>query len=349
MAIQVTAELQRMLEEAARREASDLHLVPGEPPVYRIQGRLVRAEQGPLSEEDVRHIIDAAIGAEQAGRIGPEREVAITTCGIEGLVEGRMCVTRHMERLTAAVRLLPGRLPDATKARVPQALLDLVDSRPHGLVLVTGLTGSGKNTVALLLLDHINGRRAAHIVTIEDPVAMHLPPKQALIRQQSVGTDTPSFHGALRAVLRLDPDVIYVSEIRDLVTLQACVTAAQTGHLVISVIHGPSPEAALRLMLDAQPEEMRPIFRRSLAGALGAVVMTHLLPEASGPGRVAAYGVLLPDEAMRQAIAEGRDLAKRPTLSPEGQTIAQDIERLVVEGRVTREAAREAMEKIWQG
>ncbi len=344
----MTAELQRMLEEAARRQASDLHLVPGEPPVYRIGNRLVRDEQDPLTEEDIRRIAEAAVGADEAARIGSQREVVITTCGIEGVLEGRMCVTRNLERLTVVVRLLPSRLPDASLARVPQALLDLTDS-PNGFILLTGLTGSGKNTVALMLLDYINARRPVHIVTIEDPVAMHLVPKQALIRQQSVGTDTPSFAGALRAVLRLDPDVIYVSETRDLMTLQACVMATQTGHLVISVIHGPSPEAVVRMMLDAQPEDMRPMFRQSLAGALRAVVMTHLLPEASGKGRVAAYGLLLPDQAMRQAIAEGWDLAKRQQLPQGSQTIAQDIERLAAEGRVTREAAREALEKIWQG
>lgn len=345
MAAQITPELQRMLQQAAERYASDLHLLPGEPPIFRVGSELQRAEQDPLTEEDVRAIVHAAIGQEQADRIGQEREVAITTCSIEGVVEGRMAITRHMEKLSAVIRLLPSQVPDPARARVPQALLDLTAS-PNGLILLTGVTGSGKNTVALTLLDYINTREATHIVTIEDPVGIRLVPKKALIRQQSVGTDTPSFHGALRAVLALDPDVIYVSEIRDIVTLQACITAAQTGHLVFSVMHGPTPEAAIQRIIDAQPEDVRSIFRRSLAEVLRGVAISYLLPEASGQGRVAAYGLLIPDDAMRQAIAEGWDFMKRSSLPPGSQTLVQDIENLQAEGRVTEQAAREAMEKI---
>jgi twitching motility protein PilT len=344
----VAPELQQMLEEAAKRGASDLHLVPGEPPVYRVREKLVRGERDPLSEEEILQIVHAAIGAEQASRIGAELEVVVATCSLAGVVEGRMCITRHLDKLTVEVRLLPSGVPDPVAGRVPKALLDATDS-PRGLILVTGLTGSGKNTVALMLLEHINANRAVHIVTIEDPVAVHMAPKQALIRQQSVGTDTPSFHGALRAVLRLDPDVIYVSDIRDVVTLQACVMAVQTGHLVIGVVHGPSPEGLIRLMIDLQPEEMRSMFRRSLAETLRAVAMSCLLPAASGHGRLAAYAVLVPDEALRQAITEGRDITTISPLPPGSQTLAEDIQQLVAEGKVAEQAAREALERVKQG
>lgn len=345
MVIELTHELQRMLTEAARRDASDLHLLPGEPPIYRVRGQLQREETDPLSEQDVERIVHAAIGQQQADRIGPELGVLIATCSLEGVVEGRMTITRHMDRLSAVIRLLPSQVPDPAAARLPQPLLDATDC-PSGLILLTGLTGSGKNTVALMLLEHINARRAAHIVTIEDPVAVRLVPKQSLIRQQSIGTDTPSFMTGLQAVLRLDPDVIYVSETRDVMTIQACITAAQTGHLVITVVHGPAPEAVIQLMIDAIPEELRPVFRRSLASTLRAVAMSYLLPVATAKGRLPAYGLLIPDDAMRQAIAEGWDFMKRPSLPPGSQTLAQDIERLRVEGRVSDQAAREALEKI---
>jgi twitching motility protein PilT len=148
-------------------------------------------------------------------------------------------------------------------------------------------------------------------------------------------------------VLRLNPDVIYVSDIRDVVTLQACVMAVQTGHLVIAVVHGPSPQGLIQLMIDLQPGEMRSMFCRSPAGALRAVAMSCLLPAASGQGRLAAYAVLVADEAMRQAIAEGRDIAGM--LPPGSQTLAEDVERLVADGKVTEQAAREALEKVRQG
>ena len=248
----------------------------------------MRDEGDPLSEEEVLRIVHAAIGREQASRIGTELEVVIATCSLPGVVEGRMCITRHLDKLTVEVRLLPSGVPDPVAGRVPKALLEATES-PRGLILVTGLTGSGKNTVALMLLEHINANRAVHIVTIEDPVAVHMAPKQALIRQQSVGTDTPSFHGALRAVLRLDPDVIYVSDIRDVVTLQACVMAVQTGHLVIAVVHGPSPQGLIQLMIDLQPEEMRADVP-AVAGR-DAASGGDELPAAGGVGAGASGGV----------------------------------------------------------
>lgn len=346
MAIQLTPELQDLLMQAAQRKASDLHLIVGEPPVFRVGGTLVRTEQNPLTDEDLEGIVHAAVGDQQAARIGPEFGEIITTCSLDGLVEGRMCITRSLEHFTATIRLLPSQLPSPASTRIPEALLEATNC-PHGLILITGLTGSGKNTVALVLLEYINAHRPAQIITIEDPVAVHLTPKQGVIRQQSVGTDTPSFHAALRTILRLDPDVIYVSEVRDLMTLQACITVAQVGHLVVAVMHSSSPQDAIRRMIEAQPEEMRPVFRRSLAETLRAVAMSYLLPEAKGSGRVAAIGLLLPDQALRQAIIAGQEIMNWP-LPPGSQALADDIERLHTEGRVTDQAVKEVLERIGQ-
>ncbi len=336
-------ELERLLQKGAELGASDLFLIPGEPPAYRVRGELERAEGAPLSGDDLERIVVAAIGKERAAKIGVETGDVVTTCGVEGVVEGRMCVGKSMGLFTAVVRLLPSELPDPEKARVPRALLDAT-AAPSGLIICAGLTGSGKHTVALMLLDYMNAHRGVHVITIENPVVMRLEPKKALIQQQSVGIDTPSSEDALRMALLKDPDVIFLGEIRNLVELQACVTAAELGHLVVTTIHAASPERAIERMVDVQPEETRAIFRRQLAAILRAACASTLIPEASGKGRVAAYGVLVPDDEMRQAIREGKDLFERRSPLPAGcRTLAEDVEALRKEGRVTAEAAREAV------
>ncbi len=180
MADKQTKQLERLLTEAARRCASDLHLIPGEPPVYRVGGELQRAEEAPLSAEDVESIIREAFGLGPTDAIqGPKSVIAM--CGVPGMVEGRICVAKAMGDLTATIRLMPTKLPDPATARVPQPLLDAALS-PNGLVIVSGEAGSGKTTVAYMLLEHINTHKPAHIFTITDSPGMRLAPKRAIIR-----------------------------------------------------------------------------------------------------------------------------------------------------------------------
>ncbi len=344
MAIELTTEFEQMLTEAAHRKASDLHLVAGEPPVFRVQGEIVRSEQDPLSAADLRKIVHAAIGQQQADRLGKELGDVITTCSIEGLAEGRMCITRAMDAFSIVVCMMAPALPDPQETRIPQALLDAALSS-HGLILLTGLTGSGKNTAALLLVDYINSKQAASISTVEDPVVVRLVPKKSIIRQQSVDTDTPGFAAGLRAILRQDPDVVYVSEIRDVTVLQACMTMAQLGHLVFSVVHGSSPEAVIQKLIDVQPDDMRGTFRRSLAETLIAVAISALLPAATGKGRLGTYGLLMVGDEIRRAIREGRSLLDVPG-GPGSQALADDIKHLQADGHVTAEAAQRLLERI---
>lgn len=338
--------LERLLQKAAELDASDLHLVAGEPPIYRVKGSLQRAEQDPLSADEIQHIVEAEIGSEQAARIGRELGHAIAMCQVPGVVQGRMCVTRAAGALTATTRILPARLPDPARARIPQALLDAACS-PNGLIVVAGETGSGKTTVAMMLLDHINASSPVRILTIEDPVGVRLEPKRAVITQQNTDSDTPSYASALRAALRQDPDVLFVGETRDLGTLEACITLVDTGHLVITQIHAASPEDVIQRMIDVHPEETRPIFRRRLASGLRAVSVQKLLPRAGKPGVTAAYGLLIVDKEMRRAIADGRDIKDRTAPLPEGcQTLADDIRRLQAEGLITEQTADDALSLI---
>jgi len=333
------AGLVHLLKEAAERGASDLYLIPGEPPVFRGASGLERQEREPLTAGEVEQLVFSVVDKEGAAKIGTETGGVIAHCGVEGVTEGRMCLARANGQYTAVIRLLASRLPDPQVLRIPKALLAAAES-PHGLIILTGSPGCGKTTTALALLDYVNERSARHIVTLEDPVCVRLEPKRAVIQQREVGLDTPTYIAGLKTVMRQDPDVIFVGEIRDLPTLDACITAARTGHLAMTQLNVVSPEAAIEKMIEVQPEEMAKSFRKDLAAVLRAVAVQRLLPAADGSGRLAAYGVIVPDDEMRRAVAEGRDIFDRTAPLPKGcLTLAEDIERLRSEGKVTDETA----------
>ncbi len=346
MAIEQTPELDRMLEETVDRRASDLILIPGEPMTFRVNGVLRRKEADPLTAEQVKRVAVAAVGDDELKKVRTSTGGVTTSCGLPGVVDGRMTIASAMGDITIVIRILPGTVLSAKDAGLPEALLKAAEA-PHGLIVIGGPTGSGKSTAAISLLDHLNAKRPVHIVTIEDPILARLTPKQALIQQREVGTDMPNSLAGLRHALRQDIDVLYLSELRSLDELQAVVTASDIGHLVITVVHGRSPEDIIQRMVDVMSPETRAAFAKRLAGALRAVTCQYLLPRAGGKGRVAAYGVLVPDEETRQAIVEGRNLRERTAPPPAGcRTLAEDIGRLSNEGVVSEEAAAAAAAAI---
>jgi len=343
MAIHQTPELDRCLQEAADRGASDVFLLAGEPPCFRVKGSIERREGAPLSADDVREIARAAIGDERLGEIGAETGVQTTSCGIEGVVSGRLTVARSCGDYTLTVAILPGSVPDVTALGVPEALLQAALS-PTGFVIFAGLTGSGKTTAAYSVLDHINAQRPCHICTVEDPIATHLASKKALVQQREVGIDVPDCVSGVVTAMRQDLDVLFVSEMKRVEELQACLRAAITGHMVFSHVHAGTPEEAILRMIDVQPSETEASFCRLLSQALRAVSAQRLLPKASGKGRVAAYSVLIPDAEMRQAIADGHNVLDRSTPLPDGcQTMSEAIEQLRTDGTISDETAQDAL------
>ena len=342
MAIVQTAELERFLQMAFDKGASDLLLIANEPPCFRVNGVIQREDTPPLSSSDIRKIAMAALGEDQIRQIGSDVGRLITSCSLPGVVDGRMCIARSRGDYSIVVRLLPTILPDAHNLGVPQAMQEAALSH-HGLVICAGPAGSGKTTVLFSLIDHINNNQAGHICTVEDPITYYLEPKKCLVQQREVGVDVPDVVSGIAAAMQQDLDVLLIGEIKSVEALQACITAAQTGHLVMTQIHARSPESAIQRLVDVQPEADVAVFRRYLAEVIRGVSAQVLVPKADGKGRVGAFGVLVPDDEMRQAIAEGREIFDRKKPLPPGcRTLPEDIERLREEGVITRETAEKA-------
>jgi len=345
MAVNQTAELESFLQEAHERRASDLYLVPGEPVAYRVGREIVRAEDDPLTAEAVAAIAAAAVGAERLAEIGRTTERIVTSCSVAGVVDGRMCIARSLGAPTIVVRILPTDIPSLESIGMPAAAVAALDA-PNGLIVASGVAGSGKTTVLLSMVDHINATRDGHICTIEDPLSMRLVPKRCIIQQREVGVDIPDVLGGFRAALLQDPDVIVVGETKRVEELDACITATEIGHLVFLSMYGQTPQDTIGRMIDVQPPDSRDVFQKALARALRMVVTTVLLTPAGGKRKVAAWGVLIPDAEMRAAIAAGTSVPDRAALPPGCQLLEEDVRRLAADGTVTEEEARRALTAI---
>lgn len=329
--------LDALIEETAEREVRELFLVPGEPPTVRGPGGIERLAGEPWTAEQTRALAEALAGAELAA-IGPQVGELTRWHTVPGVGAARCTLARSAGQLTVAVMRVPETIPSTARVGLPDAVVEAALGGP-GLVVFSGLSGSGKSTSALALLEHVNAHRPWHICTVEDPIAVRFEPKQALIQQRQVGLDAPTVIAGLRAGMRQDPDVLYVSEIKSVAELQACVTAAAAGHLVVVVLIAASARDAVAKMLDSFPADVAGPARRALAANLRAVVCQRLVPK-PGPGRVAACEALLPDEVTRDAIAEGAADFPWPAAGP---TMDDALDGLLAAGTIdgpTRERAR---------
>lgn len=338
--------MERSIGEALARQASDLFLIPGEPPLIRVSGAIERVEAPVVSREETAQIAEAALGPERLATLGPEVGEISTRNGLPEEANARMTVARSQGDVTLAVTFLHREIYTPEELAIPKALLQAV-SMPSGLVVITGPTGSGMQTVAFSLIEYLNTRCACHICTAEDPVQVRFTPKKAMIQQREVGVDVPDGLAGIRAALRQDVDAIFINELRTVEELQACFTAAETGHIVIAVLHiAVTPDEAIHRLIDVFPEDIRPASRRSLARVLRCVSAQRLIP-ALKKLRVAAYGILVPDGEMRNAIAEGRDWHQRVAPIPKECTVlADDIRRLEREGIIAADAAKKALESL---
>jgi twitching motility protein PilT len=336
-----TASLDQLLDFAGKRNASDILLVAGVAPVLRVNGGLVLGSGAPLEPENIRSMVLPLLAASQLEELQKRKSVDLGFVR-EGL--GRFRINLHHQRgtLAASIRLLPSRIPSLESLHLPQSLGKLVERR-QGLVLITGPTGCGKTSTLAALIDIVNSRRAAHIVTIEDPVEYQHANRTAIIEQIEIGRDTPDFAGTLRSIVRQTPDVIQIGEMRDPETMATALTAAETGHLVLSTLHTNDTIQAVSRILDSFPAANQPQIRQQLSLALLAVVAQQLVPGADGQTRWPAAEIMIATDAVRALIRKGDDHQLRSQISvgrAEGMmTMEQSLAELVRGGRITRETA----------
>jgi len=338
---QSTASLEQLLHAAAARGASDVLLIAGAPVMLRVTGNLTPGAGAVLEADDVRSLVLPLLEPAQLDELQKRKSVDLSFVR-ENL--GRFRVNIHHQRgtLAASIRLLPSRIPSLESLHLPLSLAKLAERR-QGLVLVTGPTGCGKSSTLAALIDIVNTKRAAHVVTIEDPVEYQHANRSAIIEQIEVGRDTPDFAVTLRSIMRQTPDVILVGEMRDSETIATALTAAETGHLVFSTLHTNDAIQAMSRILDSFPAGNQPQIRQQLSLALAAVVAQQLVPGVDGVNRWPAVEIMIATDAVRALIRKGDDHQLRSQISvgrADGMTtMEQSLADLVKAGRITRETA----------
>jgi len=298
-------ELTELLLKLLENNASDLHITTGLPPVMRINGNLVPLKDYPkLTPNDTKEMIYSILTQNQREKL--ERNLEFDcSYGIAGKARFRVNVYFQRDSMAAAFRVIPVDIKSLDALGIPNSLVDLT-LKARGFVVVTGPTGSGKTTTLATLLDMINESRMDHIITVEDPIEFLHRHKKCMVNQREVNSDTKSFVNALKYVLRQDPDVILIGEMRDLETIQAALTAAETGHLVFATLHTQDAPQTIDRIIDVFPPHQQQQVRIQLAGTLQGIVAQQLLPTRDGEGRVVAVEVLIPTPGVRNMIREAK-------------------------------------------
>jgi twitching motility protein PilT len=340
--------LEALLIAMAQKGASDLILLAGTSPIFRIGGRLQPAESAPLEASTIQGILGAFVTSKMRERIEAAgcADFSIRLSGPqEGGAAWRFRVNVHRQRgtMAASIRALPLEIPSLNQLNLPAALAELVKPT-RGLVLVCGPTGSGKSTTLAAMVGEINRTQGRHIITIEDPLEYEHRNGKSIIEHVEVGRDTPSFAAALRAALRQDPDVILVGEMRDLETVATALTAAETGHLILSTLHTSDATQAIHRIIDVFPPAQQTQIRQQLALSLNAIVCQQLIPRSTGGGRAVAVEVLLANTPVRNHIRNDKlqNLATEITLGRrQGMISLEDsLARLIQQGLISLDEAR---------
>jgi twitching motility protein PilT len=331
-----------VLLEVVDRRASDLHLTAGAPPMVRTRGRLTPLEGYPaLTPTDTREIVYSILSNSQRQKFENNWQIDFAY-QIPGKARFRVNAYFQRSAVGAAFRLIPFEVVPLETLGLPAAVAAFA-TKPRGLVLVTGPTGSGKSTTLASLVDVINQSREEHIMTIEDPIEFLHQHKKCIVNQRELGSDATSFSEALKAALRQDPDVILVGEMRDLETISTAITAAETGHLVFATLHTQDTPQTIDRIIDVFPSGQQGQIRAQLAVALQGIMTQTLLPTADGAGRCVAAEVLLPTAAVRNLIREGKSYQIYSVLQTGGahgmQTMDASLAGLVRAGKITKQLA----------
>ncbi|CAM3478612.1 type IV pilus twitching motility protein PilT [Paenibacillus lupini] len=288
------------LQEAYERRASDLHLSVGNVPAFRINGELRKIGDTPIAAQAAESMAISLMTSEQAEKLRLAGEVDFSIA-LPGCCRFRINVYKQRGFISLAARIVPSQIPTFEQLQLPASLVSLADKH-QGLILVTGPTGSGKTSTLAALIDHINRTQAKHIVTLEDPIEFLHTSQNSIIDQREVGQDTRSFSNGLRAALRQDPDVILVGEMRDLETISAAITAAETGHLVLATLHTSDAPQTIDRIIDAFPTDQQGQIRTQLASVLVTIVAQRLIPRMAADGRACATEILMNTSAVANLI-----------------------------------------------
>lgn len=335
--------IEEILNRAAQAGASDIHLTAGISPRMRVNGELVPLSGDRLEEADIIQTAHEMMKEEQRQIFEKCGELDMAF-SLRGKGRYRVNIFRQQETTAMALRPVAAQVPAPETLGIPASIIDLYQ-RKRGLVLVTGPTGSGKSTTLAAMIDKVNSCRAAHVITLEDPIEYLHTHKMSIVHQREIGQDTRSYADALRAALREDPDVILVGEMRDYETISVAVTAAETGHLVLSTLHTIGAASTVDRVIDVFPPHQQQQIRVQLANVLEAVISQQLIPGADGRGRIAAFEVLHANPAIRNLIREGKT-HQIPSMMQTGRkfgmiTMDEAITQLAREGRITRQMAIE--------
>ena len=335
-------QLNKLLHTAAKCKCSDIHLVVGRPPVLRIHGKLRALNAAALTPEDT-HALMKSIAPEAAQeRLNESGSADFSFEYEEGAVRFRVAIFRERGQVGIVLRAIPSDILSFEFLGLPSQIKQVL-LNPRGMVLVTGPTGSGKSTTLTTMIHHLNETRDLHIITVEDPIEYYHEHKRSLVTQREVGVDVPDFAAAIRGALRQDPDVIFVGEMRDLETIQAALTAAETGHLVMATLHTNSAHGTVSRIIDAFPSGQQQQIRTQVASTLLCVISQQLVPRRDESGVVPAFEILVVTSAVRNMIREKKEFNIDSVIQmgrDRGMILLDDsLQRLCAQGVISREEA----------
>jgi twitching motility protein PilT len=336
------ANLHQLLKAMIEKGASDLHITTSSPPQLRVDGKLHPLKMPPLSAPETKQLCYSVLTDAQKHRFEENNELDLSF-GVRGLSRFRANVFMQRGAVAGAFRAIPYQIMSFDDLGLPRVVLEL-SKKPRGLILVTGPTGSGKSTTLASMIDRINSERNEHIVTIEDPIEYLHPHKGCVVNQREVGADTKSFKDALKYILRQDPDVVLVGEMRDLETIEAALTVAETGHLCFATLHTNSAVQTINRIVDVFPPYQQAQVRAQLSFVLEGVLSQTLLPRANAPGRALTLEVMVPNPAIRNLIREDKihQIYSQMQIGQEKfgmQTMNQSLASLFLRRMITMEDA----------